>query len=724
MNGKSFISWFNYPAIFVWLAVFGLSASHGEAFVKYTDPDVSSYRVPSASPVYLNNNKVGEVLYVKRGEGEPTLVTPLGKDELAVYSPEQNLSAKDFELNNRKVGEVVYFKRGENEPVRVTPLRKDEIAVTSSDNNLSAEDVEFIASESPEVLEAFIAKYAPDELAFVAVQRLVEPLLDAKDWVSARAILEKFSAKFPAKSLTFSKIYGIIDAPGGEVVVNNLGSGINSLGGEYAPVISSNGKKLIFARDCGVCEGGEEVYVSTLNDSCTWGEASKFGSPLSSRSNEIPLALSSDGNTLAIFGNYTGSLGRGDIFHLDKTKEDWGTLQHYPAPLNSEYFDSYATFSSDGTAILFVSDRPGGVGEFHRKGSFFHGDFAGNTDIYAFVPDSVGGGVVMNLGSVINTPYAEYSPFLHPDGKTLYFSSNGHPGLGGLDVFKSTRLRADSWTEWSEPVNLGKEINTPYNDWGYQFDAHGDKAYFAVGNRPGGFGGSDIYTVSLPVKIQPGGVISVSGKVTDPAGNFLAADLRWNDLLAGKEVGRATSDPQNGEYIINLPTGGKYAYYAEKPGYMGQSENLDLTEELGYREFVMDIVLYPIAKPAEDLSKVIAEIRMNNVFFDFDKSSLRSESKLELDRWVKMLKENPSVSLEIDGHTDNIGTEAYNLGLSERRVKAVALYIEEQGIAVRRLTSRGFGEKKPVATNKTAKGRQENRRVEVRIIFDGRLPTH
>lgn len=678
MNGKSFLSWCNYPAMFIGLTVFSLSASHAEAFVKYTDPDVSTYRVPSTSPVYLNNSKAGE---------------------------------------------VVYFKRGENEPARVTPLRKDEIAGAATEQKLSAMDVEFKAANSPESLGIFIDKYAPDDLAFVAVQRLAQPLLDAKDWDAARAIFEGNRAKFPDQSMAFAKIDGILAAPGGEVEVHNLGPGINSLGGEYAPVISSNGKKLIFARDCGICEGGEEVYVSTLNDSGFWAESSKFGPPLSSRSNEIPLALSSDGNTLAVFGNYEGSLGRGDIFHLDKTKDGWGNLQHYPAPLNSEYFESNATYSSDGTAILFVSERPGGVGEFHKKGSYYHGDLDGNTDIYAYIPDSAGGGVVMNLGRVINTPYAEFSPFLHPDGKTLYFSSNGHPGLGGLDVFKATRLRADSWTEWSEPVNLGKEINTPYNDWGYQFDAHGDKAYFAVGNRLDGFGGSDIYTVSLPGMFQPGGVLSVSGKVTDPSGNFLSADLRWNDLVAGREVGRATSDPQNGEYIIHLPTGGKYAYYAEKPGYMGQSENLDLTEELGYREYVMDIVLYPISKPAEDLPRLVAEIRMNNVFFDFDKASLRSESKLELDRWVKMLKENPSVSLEIDGHTDSIGTESYNLGLSERRVKSVARYIEDQGIGAGRLATRGFGEKRPVATNKTVAGRQENRRVGVRIIYDGRSQT-
>lgn len=661
-------------AVIVGLVAVASAASPQDDFVKYTDRDVSSYRLKSAPSNYLNNSKVGEVVYVKKGD---------------------------------------------NEPQRITPLRRDEVAATSADKSLSEKDLEFKSAKSLEAFDAFINKYAPDELAFVAVQRLAQPLLDARDWGAASAIFEKYGEKFPAKSAAFSKIFGALSAPVGEVVVNNLGPGINSSVGEYAPVISSNGKKLVFARDCGVCEGGEDVFVSTLNDSGIWGEAAKFGPPLSTRSNEIPLSLSADGNTLAVFGNYEGSLGRGDIFHIDKTPDGWGNLQHYPAPLNSEYFDSNAAYTSDGNAILFVSDRPTGVGEFHQKGSFYHGDFDGNTDIYVYIPNPAGAGSVINLGGVINTPYAEYSPFLHSDGKTLYFSSNGHPGLGGLDVFKSTRLRTDSWVEWSEPVNLGKEINTPYNDWGYQFDAQGERAYFAVGNRSGGFGGSDIFAVSLPGKFQPAGVVTVSGKVTDPTGRFLAANLRWNDLLAGKEVGKATSDPQNGDYIIQLPSGGKYAYYAEKAGYMGQSENIDLTEELGYREFVMDIVLYPIAQSVSDMPRLLAEIRMNNVFFDFDRSSLRSESKLELDRWVRMLKENPAVSLEIDGHTDSIGTEEYNLGLSERRVKSVARYIEEQGIAAKRLTARGLGEKKPVASNKTAKGRQDNRRVEVRIVYDG-----
>lgn len=672
MKGKIISRWFHLPVVLVGLVLFTCAARAGENFVKYSDSDVSTYLAPGTSPSYLYNSSAGE---------------------------------------------VKYFLLGDKEPIRVTPPRANEKDTILHSDALTPMDADFVAARSPQALDSFVAKYAPADLAFVAVQNLAKPMIDARDWASARAVFEKYAAKFPGKSADFSKIISIIDSPGGEVGVYNLGAGVNSNVGEYAPVVSSNGKKLIFARDCGVCDGGEEVYISTLNDSGYWSPATKFGHPLNSRSNEIPLALSADGNTLAVYGNYTGTLGRGDIFHLDKTSQGWSNLRPYAAPLNSEYFESNATYSPDGAAILFVSERPGGVGEFHPKGVFYRGDYEGNTDIYAFVPDLTGSGSVVNLGRVINTPYTEYSPFIHPDGKTLYFSSNGHPGLGGLDVFKSTRLRSDSWTEWSEPVNLGKEINTANNDWGYQFDARGDKAYFAVSGRMDGYGGSDIFTVGLPGKVQPFGVVTVTGTVTDPAGNFLAADLRWNDLIAAKEVGRATSDPQNGEYIIHLPRGGKYAYYAEKPGYMGQSESVDLAEELGYREFVMDIVLHPVTAPLiHQEPQLVAVINMNNIFFDFDKSTLRNESKLELDRWVRMLNENSSVVLEIYGHTDSVGSDAYNLGLSERRASVVLDYLVKNGINAGRLKAKGFGERLPVQSNRTYEGRQFNRRVEVRIF--------
>ena len=351
----------------------------------------------------------------------------------------------------------------------------------------------------------------------------------------------------------------------------------------------------------------------------------------------------------------------------------------------------------------------------------FHGGYAGNTDIYVYVETPGGEGQLVNLGPTINTPFAEYSPFLHPDGRTLYFSSEGHYGLGGLDVFVSTRLSDSSWTKWSEPVNLGKELNGPYNDWGFQIATAGDLAYYATAVKKTdcwegdidtpriGCGPSNIYSTELPAIARPAVAVTVSGKVMDPDKNPLEAEIVWNDLTLNKSAGIAKSDPDSGEYLIVLPAGHKYGYSAEKEGYMGASATLDFTGVTAFTEYRHDIILYPFDK----LIKEKITLRMNNIFFDFDKATLRSESYHELNRWVDVLKKYPDLKAEIHGHTCSIGTETYNQGLSERRAAAVVNYLVSQGIDRNRLTMKGYGETMPVASNKTQEGRELNRRVEV-----------
>ncbi len=609
--------------------------------------------------------------------------------------------------------EILYVAKKEG-LVRITPLKAHELKAAQAEEVLAPMDAKFRAAISSPQLEAFITTYAPDELAYVAVQRLARPSIEARNWAAAAEIFKSYIDNFPDKYYQIRSLVRTLEESEEGLVVANLGSGINSAEAEYNPVIASDGKKIYFARDCGECNGGEEVYVSRLLDNGSWSIAGRFGEPLTSKGHEIPLGVSSDGNKLAVYGNYEGSMGRGDIFFVEKTTAGWGDLQQYPAPLNSEYFDSNAMYSADGKAILFISERPGGVGELHKKGNYFHGSYSGNTDIYVYTD-----GQVINLGSNINTPYSEYSPFLHPDGMTLYFSSDGHPGLGGLDVFVSKRLNADSWTGWSDPVNLGKEINSSNDDWGYQVAARADKAYFAVSDRGASYGASDIFSISMPAKGKPAvGVITVSGIVTDPAGDALVADIRWNDLEAQKEVGYASSDPISGEYVIHLPSGGKYGYYAEKEGYMGESEHFDLKNTEEYKEYEMDIVLYPIEEPVivEDVVAIPVEINMNNIFFAFNKADLRPESRMELNRWVDMLNENSHISLEVAGHADSIGSESYNQKLSERRAEAVVSFMVDGGIANERLTAMGFGESQPVTSNETEDGRQQNRRVQVKIF--------
>jgi len=571
-------------------------------------------------------------------------------------------------------------------------------------------DETFQAAATPADFAEFVAAQAPCELAFVAVQRLAAPYLLARDWPGAAGILRRYRGSFPEMGQRFDRIVALLEAKEEKLTAVNPGSPINTPAPEYRPVVAADGRTLLFTRDRGKKNGGEDVYMAR-KQGLDWTKPENLGPPVSTGVNEMATGVAADNTTLVLFGNYPGTFGRGDLFQTRLGEVCDMEIIHYPAPVNSEYYDGDGMLTADNRAMFLVSDRPGGVGEYRPKEAFFHGGYGGNTDIYIQVSQPDGSSALINPGGTINTPYAEYSPFLHPDGKTLYFSSEGHAGLGGLDVFKATRLSDDSWTEWSEPVNLGKEINTPYNDWGYQIATDGSQAFFASGDRPGGFGASDIYVVPLPDGARPGAVVAVFGRVTDPAGNGLEAELRWNDLTLGRAAGTARTDRQTGEYYIALPAGHRYGYSAEKEGYMGRSETLDFTGIDEYTERRLDIVLYPI----EQLVREQSPIELNNVFFDFDKYDLRPESALELERWVELLKKKPALRAAIHGHTDHIGPEAYNEKLSAQRAGAVAAYLRQHGVAPDRLTVKGFGETRPVADNDTKEGRQRNRRVEIRL---------
>ncbi|MBW2484871.1 MAG: OmpA family protein, partial [Deltaproteobacteria bacterium] len=570
--------------------------------------------------------------------------------------------------------------------------------------------------------EQFIADNSPCELAFVAVQRLASGHVNDRHWKAAADIYKKYKADFPVMAERFDMIISLLEAPEENLVKTRLGAGVNSRGAEFRPIISADSQTLYFTRNRGEEAGGEDIYYS-IKDRRTWQNADNVGPPISTPSHEMMLGISADGSKMTLMANYPESFGRGDIFYAVKGKECWSEAMHYPAPINTEHFDSDAMLPADGRTVLFVTDRPGNIGAFKPKESLFHGGYAGNTDIYVYIESGENNGKLINLGPTINTPFAEYSPFLHPDGKTLYFSSEGHYGLGGLDVFVSTRKSESSWTDWSEPVNLGKEINGPHNDWGFQITTEGDLAYYATAEKKSecwegdistpmtGCGPSDIFDTELPLAARPKVAVTVYGKVMDPDKNPLEARIVWNDLTLDKSAGIAKSDPGSGDYLIVLPAGHKYGYSAEKEGYMGASETLDFTGITASTKYRHDIVLYPLDK----LVKEQIPLRMNNIFFDFDKSTLRPESKHELNRWVDVFKKNADLNAEIHGHTCWIGTEAYNQGLSERRATAVINYLVSQGVAKERLTMKGFGETKPAASNETREGRELNRRVEVQF---------
>jgi hypothetical protein len=221
--------------------------------------------------------------------------------------------------------------------LRITPLKAHELKAAQTEEVLTPMDAEFRGAVSSSQLEAFITAHAPDELAYVAVQRLARPSIEARNWLAAAEVFKSYIDKFPGKYYQIRSIIMTLEDSEEGLTIANLGSGINSAEAEYNPVISSDGKKIYFARDCGECNGGEEVYVSRLLDNGNWSIADRFGEPLSSKGHEIPLGVSSDGNKLAVYGNYEGSMGRGDLFFVEKTTTGWGELQQYPSPLNSEY---------------------------------------------------------------------------------------------------------------------------------------------------------------------------------------------------------------------------------------------------------------------------------------------------------------------------------------------------------------------------------------------------
>ncbi|MFQ5651223.1 MAG: OmpA family protein [bacterium] len=560
-----------------------------------------------------------------------------------------------------------------------------------------------------EQCDGFIKQNAPSEDAFVAVQRVAARYIRGRQWEQASEVFKRYRPLFKEMDQRFARIIALLEADEEGLVVKNLGPNINTAAGEWDPTPTADGRFLYFTgylRPDG--PGRHDVFVSEFRNG-QWQPAVSLGPDVNTTLGDETIDnITADGNTLLLSGRIVEGFGRIDVFYVTKTTTGWDSVRFFPSPINTRYDEQGPFITSDGKALLFDSDRPGSIGQFKLLGSPFHGDYWGNEDIYVSVVTDTGWSQPTNLGPTINTPFTEVLPFLHPDGKTLYFNSTGHYGLGRLDVFKAVRLRDDSWTEWSEPVNLGKEINTADNDMGYTVTTSGELAYYAAKNRAGGYGNWDIYSVTLPRIGEPDIVVTIRGKVTDSNGNPLAADVRWEDLTTGQNVGQLSSDPQDGSYFIALPLGKNYGYYAKVKGYYPTSSHVDLRTQTDALERTEDIVLVAIAQDTT--------VRINNVFFDFDKYELKSESHPELNRLARILKNNPEMKVEILGHTDHVGTEAYNLWLSEQRAHAVVDYLISVGCEASKLTAIGYGKSKPIASNETEEGRQKNRRVEFRVI--------
>ena len=475
----------------------------------------------------------------------------------------------------------------------------------------------------------------------------------------------------------------------------NLGKAVNTKQYEYFPVLTADEQTLVFTRNTRSERGDyqEDFYISTAAEDGNWELARNLGKPINTNDNEGAQTITADGQQLFFIGcNRKVGKGSCDIYQAFRNGNKWAMPQNLGGPVNTSKWESQPSVSADGKTLYFVSNRSGG---------------SGGMDIWVthLAPNSEWT-VPRNLGDVINTPYSEETPFIHPDGKTLYFTSNGHVGMGEKDIYV-TRMDADGI--WSEPQNLGYPINTWNDEQGLFVAASGENAYFSS-DRKGGFGKLDLYSFKLYEDVRPTRVTYVKGKVKNKVtGKPLGAKFELIDLATSEVVIESNSDQIDGKFLVTLPVDHEYALNVSKDNYLFYSEHFALPKEQDItKPYRMDVDLQPI--------KFGEKVVLKNIFFETASFDLLPESTVELDKLVAFMNNNPSIHIEIGGHTDNVGKPEDNQLLSENRSKSVRQYLIDHAISEGRIQYKGYGEEQPVDTNETPVGRANNRRTEFKVL--------
>lgn len=488
----------------------------------------------------------------------------------------------------------------------------------------------------------------------------------------------------------------------------NVGAGINTADYEYFPAVTADGSTFLFTRNIRNTSGRggpqqEDFYISKKVNG-VWQTATPISS-VNTAGNEGAPTLSADGqimffaSCMEISGDYGSPERKGygscDIFYSQKVNGKWTTPVNAGPQINTRNWETQPSFSSDGKTLYFIR------GTVTREG-------IKNPDIYyATVGEDGKFGEAVRLSDVVNTPFKEESVFIHPDNQTLYFSSEGHPGMGGLDIFVSRR-QADG--SWGKPVNLGYPINTVTDENSLLVDANGKLAYLAS-EREGGFGGLDIYQFELPESVRPEKITYVKG-LTFNAKTKVPTDASFEliDLETQQSVTKAFSS-SNGEFLVTLTSNHNYLVNVSKPGFLFYSDNFSLKDkEADYNKpYQLEIPLQPI-----DTGYTI---ELKNVFFDVNKWDLKPESKAELEKVIAFLKSNPGLKVEFGGHTDNSGDKVFNKTLSTNRAKAVYDYvIQNGGIPATRLAYKGYSDTRPKVPNDSPENKAKNRRTELKVL--------
>jgi OOP family OmpA-OmpF porin len=470
-----------------------------------------------------------------------------------------------------------------------------------------------------------------------------------------------------------------------------LSDTVNAFAQQYFPVLTADEQQLIFTRRTGMTdEFDEDMVISTKDARGRWTTPQSISPNINTRFNEGTCTISADGRQL-IFTSCVGMNGRCDLYESRKTGDSWSTPRNLGPQVNSPAWESQPSLSADGRVLYFVSDRRGGVGK---------------ADIYVSVQHSPGVWTkAKNLGPAVNSQYDERSPFIHANGRTLFFATDGRPGFGGFDIFWS------DWADstWSKPTNFGYPINNFEDQYSLVISADGARGYYSheeIGNNEH----SKIYEFHVPeeyrIKYRSN---AVKGIVRDRStGQPLKAQIELYELNKNELVSFVSSDSLTGHYLIVLTQGADYGLYVNSPGYLFQSLNFNYEVSTDLEPLVIDVDL--------DKASTGATVVLNNIFFDTDKFDLRDKSITELDKISRFLTENPKIKVEISGHTDDQGAAAYNQQLSLKRAKAVGDYLVKKGVDASRLKEVGYGSKRPLKPNDSDANRQTNRRIEFRII--------
>jgi outer membrane protein OmpA-like peptidoglycan-associated protein/tetratricopeptide (TPR) repeat protein len=518
------------------------------------------------------------------------------------------------------------------------------------------------------------------------------------------------------------------------VFIDNLGDQINSKYNDYGAVISADESVIVFTArrpnstggkiDPGLNENFEDIYIAYKDANGKWLEAQNVGKPVNSDDHDANCGISADGQRFII---YMGKSGNGDLFESVLTGDQWSKPESFGKKINTDFHEPSACYSPDGRTLYFVSDKPGGLGQH---------------DIYVSRMDDKGNwGEPVNIGPEINTKYNEEAVYMHPDGKTLYFSSEGHTSMGGYDIFKS--VFDEKTGKWGKPVNIGYPVNTADDDVFFVISADGKRGYY-TSEMKDSRGGRDLYMITFlgpekpmvlnnedqliasqaaPVKelviapemqIQEAQLTILKGVITDYLTKVvLEADIEIVDNQANKVIATFKSNSKTGKYLVSLPAGKNYGIAVKKDGYLFHSENFDIPNTAAFQEVEKNIELKQL--------QVGNKIVLKNIFFDLDKATLRSESTAELNRLIKLMTDVPTLRIELGGHTDSRGSDTYNQQLSEKRAKAVVDFLTSKGIDAKRLEWAGYGETQLV--NGCSNGvqcsdeqHQENRRTEFKVL--------